>query len=154
MVIPSWVYLALGLSLGALPTRWYYQAEQARDMANVANGMKAMSEAYRAREHEQQASVETIRIEARQNEQNTRDDGYAAGVAAERLRLAAKGTAARATCPTGTAIGSQATQSPSNMLADVLARLDEATGELARAADERGNAGEACWRTLNARGQK
>ena len=153
MVIPNWVVLVLGLVLGAIPTRWYYQAEQARQITDVARGMTAMSEAYRAEEQRKQANVEIIRKEARDNEELTRSNAYAAGRAAERLHNAGKTVASSASCKPGATTGSEAAKTAADLLADVLARLDEATGELARTADERGNAGEACWRTLNIRGQ-
>lgn len=153
MVMPNWAVLALGLVLGAVPMRWYYQAEQARQVADVARGMTAMSEAYRAEEQRRQASVEIIRKEARDNEELTRSNAYAAGGAAERLRLAGRAIAGTTSCKPGTTTGSEAAKAAADMLADVLARLDEATGELARTADERGVAGETCWRTLNIRGQ-
>ena len=149
MVAPNWAVLVLGLVLGAIPTRWYYQAEQHKQVTNVARGMTAMSEAYRAEEQRQQASVETIRQEARENEETTRTNAFAAGGAAERLRNAGRSVASSASCKPGATTGSQAAKAAADLLADVLARLDDATGEIARAADERGVAGETCWRTLN-----
>lgn len=149
MVVPAWALpLALGVILGAIPTKWYYQREQAQQIANVATGMQAMSEAYRARERTLQASVETIRQEAADNEDTIRTDSFAAGGAAERLRQAGSDTANRARCPASTTIGSQAANPAADLLADVLARLDDATGTIAKAADERGAAGDTCWRTL------
>ncbi len=120
--------------------------------AAQAAAIKASAE-YRAREQQWATAQKEISDEADRKLTQVRADAAIADAAAGRLqqRVAALVAEARraATSP-GPAGASAPAGDPIGMLADLQRRADEAAGVLARIADERGAAGDACVRAYEA----
>lgn len=109
----------------------------------------------RVRDAERAAALRLVRAHERQQEALThantatlaaRRDAAAARGTADRLREHFAAAAAASACP---AYPGPAASSAADLLADVQRRIDEAAGELAAVADERGIAGAACERAYD-----
>lgn len=127
--------------------KWNKQAE---DLARA----KAESEVM-AREEEQrrQAEIDKVRQDAEQQIARAESDAAAAASAADSLHEQARRMAARAsqcTSNPGAAITGQAAGQAGLVLADVLRRSDERSGQLAAAYDRARAAGLACERAYDA----
>jgi hypothetical protein len=145
--LPSWVaYAALfvaGVLCGAYPTHLYYQRDIAETVANTAQGLQAAESAYRAEEQRRAQALETVKDVHERELKQIREDSFASGAASVGLQNDFKSAAVTA-CNPGTTKGSDPTEPTAYLLADVLARLDDATEQIARAADERAAALKTC----------
>lgn len=147
VVFPSWAaYAALfitGAFCGAYPTHLYYQRDIAETVANTARSLQAAESAYRAEEQRRANALEDVKDEHYRELKQVREDSFASGAASVGLQNDFQ-FAARAACNSTVAKGSAATGPAADLLADVLARLDDATEQIARAADERSVALKTC----------
>jgi Protein of unknown function (DUF2514) len=119
------------------------------DAANAISTEKAMraQAAARTEEMRRTAELEGIANEAVKKAQESAAAASAAVGAGQRLRQRAEALAARCGGSGGhsaLAGSGKAASAPGDLLYDVLGRLDEAAGQLAAAADQRGIAGQAC----------
>lgn len=154
VAFPGWVaYAALfvaGAFCGAYPTHLYYQRDIAETVANVATGLQAMESAYRAEEQRRAQALEDVKDAHYQELEHVRDDSFASGLASAWLQNDFR-TAAKTACNTPSPNGSKNADDSADLLADVLTRLDEATEQIARAADERAAAITTCnksWESI------
>ncbi|KGU65600.1 hypothetical protein Y037_3082 [Burkholderia pseudomallei MSHR983] len=106
-------------------------------------------EAARAEEQRRTAAQMEIAKHASKQRDQARADAAAAASAADGLRkqVAVLGTVA---CRPAASVGSAPAVDPIGVLADVLGRIDDRAGELAKVADERGIAGQQCERSYDA----
>jgi hypothetical protein len=121
------------------------------DAADAA-AIKADAE-YRAREQQWATAQKEIADEADRKITQVRADAAIAAAAAGRLQQRVASLVAearRAAANPGTASASAPASDPIDLLADLQRRADEAAGIMARVADERGAAGDACVSAYNA----
>ncbi|AJY18396.1 DUF2514 domain-containing protein [Burkholderia multivorans] len=97
----------------------------------------------------QLAAQQEIATDAAKQRDQARRDAAAADGAADGLRKHVAALVADARRAAASA-GSPATDDALDLLADVLGRTDDAAGELAKIADERGIAGQQCERSYDA----
>lgn len=155
-MVPIWVWLVLAI-LGWGGWQNHKANVAAAELVDERQKISA------AREQAMQASMaETARRLRAQEEANryateqtalSRADALAAGAALDRVQQRANQLASRAgSCDTSVASGRTTASEAARMLADLQRRADERAGLLARIADERGIAGEACQRAYEALG--
>ncbi|MCO1349941.1 DUF2514 domain-containing protein (plasmid) [Burkholderia vietnamiensis] len=116
-------------------------ADQARQIVDLTNERNEI--------RRRLAAQQEIATDAAKERDQARADAAVADGAADGLRkqvVALVADVRRA----GTSAGSSATGDALDLLADLLGRTDEAAGELARIADERGIAGRQCERSYDA----
>lgn len=124
-----------------------WAARWAEQVARLEGQRAAAIAAVQQTEADRRLKLAEIVNDAKQREYALAADLAAAGVESDRLRERARAVARQcAAVPDGSAAasGSPAASNPGDLLADVLARADEAAGELARIADEYHAAGLAC----------
>lgn len=154
------IALALMLALVAFAGYQWHEASEQRAAAQLMQGQRdtarqALDKSTRARAEESRrtrALQEALDAEhlARQA---VEADARRADAAAVGLRQRAQQLAAAARCPTSDsapASSSPAASAPGDLLADMLGRIDEAAGELARYADQARIAGQLCERAYGA----
>ena len=149
--------LSILLALALLLAGWQWrQAVTARaDLAlyrgKVAEQIQQAETAARAEEQRRTAKIQEAQDAAHQARLVAEADARAARASADRLRQRAAELAARCTArdPTPASPG-QAASAPGDLLADMLGRLDQAAGELARYADDSRIAGQLCQRSYEA----
>lgn len=153
--------LTIAMLLALLAAVWQWRDATAADArADRASAALAAEQGARLKEHEARAE-ENRRIhilqEALDAEHISRlaleDDVRRADTAAVGLRERARQLAAAARCAPSraeAAAGGPAAEAPGDLLADMLDRLDERAGELARYADQARIAGSLCERAYDA----
>jgi hypothetical protein len=109
----------------------------------------AAVDAARAEEQRRTAAQQEIAKDANQQRTAALADAFAARAAAGSLQQRVDQLVAAARHP-ATSAGSPAAGDALDLLADVLSRVDERAGELAKIADERGIAGQQCERDYDA----
>lgn len=135
----------------AANARW--QARWDRQAAELAQARAAAVEQFRIEEQRRHDAIEGVRTDAQRQIEQAHADAAAAVAAADGLREQAKRLAARTSqCSSSAraAAGGSPASSPGVVLADVLARADEAAGELAAAYDRARVAGVACEQAYQA----
>lgn len=154
--------IALGLVFAALfgayrhgvnTTTTEWQAKWNAQAAEMAVARAHAERIQRDEEQRRQFEIERVRNDARKQIQQAAADAAAATAAADGLRQQAQRLAARASegCGNpGLTIRSKAAATAGVVLANVLARADEAAGELAAAYDRARAAGAACERAYDA----
>jgi hypothetical protein len=136
-----------GVKAGSAAVQQRWDAERAARATADASKAAAELDKYRRRVE----SSQEIAHEAETAASAARADAAAAGAAADRLRRHAAGLAARCdgrADPAATA-GSAPAAGPGLVLADLLARSDDTSGELAAAYDRARIAGLACERAYD-----
>ncbi|MBU9440005.1 hypothetical protein DN523_10195 [Burkholderia multivorans] len=140
------VWLAFIVTLAITAAGCYFKGHADGVRTTTAAAQKAQAEAVAAARAEEQrrtaAQQENANHAAKERDQ-ARADAAAAASAADGLRKQVATLIERArhpAAPTGSAAAGDAL----DLLADVLGRADEAAGELAKIADERGIAGKQC----------
>ncbi len=145
-----WLLVVAGIVAGS--AGGYFKGHRDADQsAKVADQAKQIGDLRAERDEfgRRLAAQQEIATNAAKERDQARADAAIADGAADGLRkqiAALVGNARRA----GAAAGSPATGDALDLLADVFGRADEAAGELARIADERGIAGQQCERSYDA----
>ncbi|MBR8455078.1 DUF2514 domain-containing protein [Burkholderia multivorans] len=121
------------------------QSAKVADQAKQIDDLRAQRDEFGRRLVAQQE----IATHAAKERDQARRDAAAADGAADGLRKQVAALVADAR-RAGAAAGSPATGDALDLLADLFGRADEAAGELARIADERGIAGQQCERSYDA----
>lgn len=149
--------LAVLLALALLLAGWQWrnalaiEAEYASYRADVAGQISLAQATARAEEQRRTARFQEAQDAAHQARLVAEADARAARSAADRLRQRAAELAASCSASNPTpAASSPAASAPGSVLADMLFRVDEAAGELARYADESRIAGQLCERSYEA----
>ncbi|MGU4696718.1 DUF2514 domain-containing protein [Burkholderia cepacia] len=140
--------IALAITAGGCYFKGHHDADQSATVADQAKQireLKAERDEYQRRTTAQQ---ENANHAAKERDQ-ARADAAAAASAADGLRKQVAVLVERARHPAA-ATGSPTAGDALDLLADVLGRADEAAGELAKIADERGIAGQQCERDYDA----
>lgn len=154
--------LAAGLLMASIGTaykagesaagaRW--QSRWDRQSAELKHARAVAAEQLRIEEQRRHDAVEGIRNDAQRKIEQAQADAASAVAAADSMRQQAKRLAARTgQCSSSASAthGSETAGSPGMVLADVLARADEAAGELAAAYDRARVAGVACEQAYQA----
>lgn len=139
---------AAGYARADLEWQAKWDAEAARRSAETTKAEQAA----RAEEQRRQQAIDEVRADAQKEIDIAEADAAAAADAADGLREQARRLAARASqCPgnSGPAGTGQATSKAGLVLADVLRRSDERSGQLAAAYDRARAAGLACERAYD-----
>lgn len=149
-----------GLSVAALMTlsaagawRWQANAYELLISEIRADQADALSEAQsqaRAEEQRRQTAIEGIRRDAQDKISQARTDADIADAAADRLRARVEKLASTAASYSGVTPRGETASDPIILLADVFIELERAGREMAKAADARGIAGQACERAYDA----
>ncbi|TWI52965.1 uncharacterized protein DUF2514 [Pseudomonas duriflava] len=159
-VLIKWA-LAIAIALGCLfgayrygvnTTNAKWEKQQSDAQAEQATLRATEEREARAKEQARQAEIEKIRTDAQQQIQAAEADARDADAASERLRKQADRLAQSVrscSSDTGTTNGSETRPDPSVLLANVLSRIDERAGELAKEADRTRAAGSACERAYD-----
>jgi len=149
IAIPYLIAALLGASAG-FEVEHLISARQIADMkSEAATAQTKAVEAARTEEQRRTAAQQEIAENAAKERDQAGADAAAAASAADGLRKQVAVLVDRARHP-ATATGSPAAGDALDLLADVLGRTDEAAGEFARIADERGIAGQQCERDYDA----
>ncbi|HHY6927773.1 TPA: DUF2514 family protein [Burkholderia ambifaria] len=145
-----WLAVIVGVIVGAAAgySKGHRDADQSAkvsDQAKQIDGLRVERDEFRRRLVAQQGVATDA---AKERDQARADAAVADGVAnGLRKQVAALVADVRRA---GASAGSPATGDALDLLADLLSRTDEAAGELARIADERGIAGWQCERSYDA----
>ncbi|WP_261526444.1 DUF2514 domain-containing protein [Burkholderia multivorans] len=134
--------VALAITAAGCYFKGHHDADQSATLADQAKQireLKAERDEYQRRTAAQQENAN----HAAKERDLARADAAAAASAADGLRKQVATLIERARHPAATT-GSAAAGDALDLLADVLGRADEAAGELAKIADERGIAGKQC----------
>lgn len=144
ILAPLAVLAAIAAGLWVIHHRGYVKGADAvrAEWADAKERQRIVDAAERTRRDA--AQLEIIR-NAIAETSRARADAAAAGAAGSRLRDAYAAALKRCTNPPAAA-GSAPAASADDVLAYVQRRIDEAAGELAKVADDRGTAGRACER--------
>lgn len=145
----------LALSLLLAGWQWRQAAIARSDLAlyrgQVAERIQQAEATARAEERRRADKIQEAQDAAHKSRLAAESDARAARASADRLRQRAAELAAscsaRDTAPAGPG---QAASAPGDLLADMLGRIDQAAGELARHADEARIAGQLCERSYRA----
>lgn len=144
---------ACGWRLGVDQTEARWAAKWNKQAAELEAATAQAERIQRDEERRRQAIIDEVRNDAQKQIEQAAADTAAANAAADSLRDQAKRLAVRASAACGhphPALGSKATRGPGVVLADVLARADQAAGQLAAAYDRARAAGAACERAYDA----
>jgi hypothetical protein len=151
----------LGLLLAVALAMAGWHAHQAGEISAEFSDYRAAAER-QERAREAAARTDEARTRSKQSEAQddaflslklSADDGRRADAAAGRLRQRADALAASARCPASdpaTAASSPPADPASDLLADMLRRVDDAAGTIGRYADEARPAGQLCERSYDA----
>lgn len=145
------------LALALLLAGWQWrkavsiEAEYARYRADISGQISLAEATARAEEQRRTIRAQEAQDAAYKARLAAESDARAARASADRLRQRAAELAASCSArdPAPASPG-QAASAPGDLLADMLFRLDEAAGELARHADESRIAGQLCQRSYEA----
>ncbi len=145
------------LALSLLLAGWQWRKavsiedEYASYRADIAGQISLAEATARAEEQRRTAQIQEAQDAAHHARLAAESDARAARASADRLRQRAAELAAScaASHPTPAA-SSPAASAPGSVLADMLGRLDQAAGELARYADDARIAGQLCQRSFEA----
>ncbi|MDN8056387.1 DUF2514 family protein [Burkholderia multivorans] len=143
LVLPYVLALLLGVAAGVYGEHLISAREIADMKAAAAQAQAKAVDAARAEEQRRTAAQQEIANDANQQRTAALADAFAARAAASSLQQRVDQLVAAARHP-ATSAGSPAAGDALDLLADVLGRADEAAGELAKIADERGIAGKQC----------
>ncbi|MBU9649337.1 DUF2514 domain-containing protein [Burkholderia multivorans] len=149
LVLPYVLALLLGVAAGVYGEHLISAREIADMKADAATAQAKAVDAARAEEQRRTAAQSEIAKDANQQRTAALADAFAARAAAGSLQQRVDQLVAAARHP-ATSAGSPAAGDALDLLADVLGRADEAAGELAKIADERGIAGQQCERDYDA----
>ncbi|EEE06842.1 MULTISPECIES: DUF2514 family protein [Burkholderia cepacia complex] len=139
-----WLAFVVALTITAAACYFKGHADGVRTTTAAAQVAQAKAvDTARAEEQRRTAAQQENAIHAAKERDQARADADAAASAADGLRKQLAAYVERARHSTAAA-GSPATGDALDLLADVLGRADEAAGELAKIADERGIAGKQC----------
>jgi hypothetical protein len=130
-----------------------WQAKWSEQAAELATARAEAERIQRDEEQRRQTAIERVRDDAQREIDKAAADVVTANAAAVSLREQAKRLAERgssACSSSGPAVAGKAASGAAVVLADVLARLDQRTGELAEAYDRARAAGDACERAYDA----
>ncbi|WP_175735985.1 DUF2514 family protein [Burkholderia ambifaria] len=145
-----WLLVVAGVIAGS--AGGYFKGHRDADQsAKVADQARQIDELKIERNEfrRQLAAQQEIATDAAKERDQARRDAAAADGAADGLRKQVAALVADVR-RAGASAGSPATGNALDLLADLLGRTDEAAGELARIADERGIAGQQCERSYGA----
>ncbi|WP_081067003.1 DUF2514 family protein [Burkholderia multivorans] len=145
-----WLLVVAGVVAGAACGyfKGHRDADQSAKVADQAHQIESLTNE-RNEFRRQLAAQQEIATHAAKERDQARRDAAAADGAADGLRRQVAALVADAR-RAGAAAGSPATDGALDLLADLFGRADEAAGELARIADERGIAGQQCQRSYDA----
>lgn len=145
------------LALALLLAGWQWrkavsiEAEYASYRADISGQISLAEATARAEEQRRTAQIQEAQDAAHKARLAAESDARAARASADRLRQRAAELAASCSASNPTpAASSPAASAPGSVLADMLFRVDEAAGELARYADESRIAGQLCERSYEA----
>ncbi|MDF3115897.1 DUF2514 domain-containing protein [Burkholderia semiarida] len=148
----AWPYVLAAL-LGAVAGSYAVHLISAREIADMkaraATAQAKAVDAARAEEQRRTAAQSEIAKDANQQRTAALADAFAARAAAGSLQQRVDELVDAARHPAAAA-GSPAAGDALDLLADVLGRSDETSGELAAIADQRGIAGQQCERDYDA----
>lgn len=148
--LPYVIAAALVAAVCLLFYRMGYDHADAAWQLKWAEASAAAEAQARTEEIRRQSEIEKVRTDAQDQIKQATADAAVATAAADSLRDHAKRLAAKASQCAGAATGGQAANTAGLVLADVLARADQAAGELAAAYDRARIAGHACERAYDA----
>ncbi|MET3554772.1 DUF2514 family protein [Burkholderia sp. 567] len=145
-----WLLVVAGVIAGAACgySKGHRDADQSAKVADQAKQIDDLT-TERSEIRRQLAAQQEIATDAAKERDQARRDAAAADGAADGLRKQVAALVADVR-RAGASAGSPATGDALDLLADVLGRTDEAAGELAKIADERGIAGQQCERSYDA----
>jgi len=145
-----WLLVVAGVIAGAACgySKGHRDADQSAKVADQTKQIDDLS-TERSEIRRQLAAQQEIATDAAKERDQARRDAAAADGAADGLRKQVAALVADVR-RAGASAGSPATGNALDLLADVLGRTDEAAGELAKIADERGSAGRQCERSYDA----
>ncbi|MBR8174837.1 MULTISPECIES: DUF2514 family protein [Burkholderia] len=145
-----WLLVVAGVIAGSAGGyfKGHHDADQSAKVADQARQIDELK-IERNEFRRQLAAQQEIATDAAKERDQARRDAAAADGAADGLRKQVAALVADVR-RAGASAGSPATGNAFDLLADLLGRTDEAAGELARIADERGSAGQQCERSYGA----
>ena len=145
-----WLLVVAGVIAGAVCgySKGHRDANQSAKVEDQAKQIDDLR-AERSEIRRQLVAQQEIASNAAKDRDQARTDAAAAATAADGLRKQVAGLVERAR-HTAASAGSTATGDALDLLADVLGRSDETSGELAKIADDRGIAGQQCERDYDA----
>ncbi|HHL4079958.1 DUF2514 family protein [Burkholderia sola] len=149
LVWPYALAVLLGFAAGVYGEHLISAREIAGMKADAATAQAKAVDAARAEEQRRTAAQSEIAKDANQQRTAALADAFAARAAAGSLQQRVDQLVAAARDPAAAA-GGPATGDALDLLADVLGRSDETSGELAAIADQRGIAGRQCERDYDA----